>query len=169
MTMALRPDNFDANLGDGAIFANLWVTTTLKIENGDWIAIHTADTTNPGAVTGESYRTAISTDAESMVNTVGVACEAVAAGAAARFIQVQIKGRRTQVSVDDDGGFADGGPLCIHSSAGQATGQLIDTSTGTINRRTIGIIRSAPTTAASGYTTSGESATVDILMHSKFM
>jgi len=157
MSLILRTDNFDGNYDGGAGFARLWCEATVAIVAGDWIAISPTDSSNPGAVVGESYIAADATSATDPANfdVVGVATQALASGTG--FVVVQTKGRRTGVNVD---AAVDAGDiLCVGTTKGQAVEQVFDTANTTENRRSIGRAVTAAVANAS---------TVDIYPHPKF-
>lgn len=156
MSAVIKSDNFDGTYSAAAMFVRLWCEATVAIASGDWVAVYATDTSNPGAVDGETYRVADNDNAGAGCDVVGVATEALASGTG--WVTVQVRGRRASVNVDSGASVANGDPLCIGATAGRAVEQIIDAST-TANRRTIGICRSTP---------SGNTATVDILAHPKF-
>ena len=66
MSLVLKPDGFTDTVNDSPQTMLLWVTTTSG-SAGDWIAEYTSDTSNPGGVTGESYRTADADNADAAI------------------------------------------------------------------------------------------------------
>lgn len=155
--MIIKTDNFEGNYSGAAEFRQVWAEATVAIVAGDWLAVSVTDTSNPGAIAGETYIAADATAAtdNSNYDTVGVATEALASGTG--FIQMQISGRRTSVNVD---AAVDAGDiLCVGTTKGRAIEMIFD-GTGNENRRAIG----RAVTAASSNT-----STVDIYKHPKFL
>lgn len=152
-----KTDNFDGNYSGGAEFRQLWCEASVAIVEGDWLAVSVTDTSNPGAIAGETYIAADATGAtdNSNYDTVGVATQALASGTG--FLMVQISGRRTGVNVDAAVDVGD--ILCIGTTKGRAIETIFD-GTGNENRRPIG----RAVTAASSNT-----STVDIYKHPKFL
>src|SRR3990167_3958684 len=135
MSLILRTDNFDGNFDGAYGSARLWCEATVAIVAGDWIAISPTDTSNPGAVIGETYIAADATSPTDPANydVVGVAPEALASGTG--WVVVQTKGRRTSVNVD---AAVDAGDiLCVGTTKGRAIEMIFD-GTGNENRRAIG-------------------------------
>lgn len=91
----------------------LWCTAA--VTEGDWIATHATDTTNPGAIDGESYRTADADNADAKYGTVGVALQTTSA---AGYAMVRIAGSITSANVAD--AVSDGNDLSIGTTAGRA-------------------------------------------------
>lgn len=155
--MIVKNDNFDGTYSGGAETVTVWAEATVAIVAGDWLAVSVTDTSNPGAIAGETYIAADATGAtdNSNFDVCGVACQALASGTG--FIQMQISGRRTSVNVD---AAVDAGDiLCVGTTKGQAIEQIFDAATNA-NRRSIG----RAVTAASSNT-----STVDIYRHPRFI
>lgn len=136
-SVAHKADNFDGNFdGEAAAqFVRMWAEATVAIVAGDWLSVSPTDTSNPGAVIGETViaADATATDDPSNFDVVGVAVDALASGTG--FIGVQVAGRRTSVNVD---AAVDAGDiLCVGTTKGRAIEQVFDAST-TANRRAIG-------------------------------
>jgi len=159
MSSVQRTDGWDGNNAVGVVqYVQLWCVGTTAIAVGDWVAVYATDTTNPGAIDGESFRLADSDNIGAATDTVGVATQALALNASG-FILVQVSGSYVGANVDSGASVANGDPLCIGSTGGRAIEQVLDAST-TANRRTIGICRSTP---------SANTATVEILPHPRFL
>lgn len=129
----------------------LWCTAA--VTTGDWISEFTSDTTNPAGLAGESFRTAVSSNADALMGTCGVAAETTTG---AGFAMVQIRGRVSGANVTSSAAVAIGDDLVIGSSAGRAV-EYADATT--YNLRLIGRCLSTP---------SGNTADVELYVHPRF-
>jgi len=148
---------------EAAQVVTLWVTSVaVDLKVGDWIAEFATDTTNPAGATGDSYRNAISTNADALMGTVGVLVGSGpvgtvvrAANGAAGVLPVQIRGRAPIANVDSAAAVAIGDDLVI----GTVTGRAIEWTDGPYNVRILGRCASTP---------SSNGASVYLYEHPKF-
>jgi hypothetical protein len=151
MSNFIKTDGFEGQNTLGLQVVNLYITDTSG-SVGDWVAIYAGDTTNPGAIDGESYRIADADNADAKYDTVGVLMQTVTA---AGFYPVAVKGR-VQANVTSGASVASGDRLTIGSTAGRA----IEITGTDPDLRIIGACRSTP---------SGNLAYVDIYPHPRFL
>ncbi len=141
--MLLRSDGFDippismsgTQYDGGLQTARVFADATVAIVVGDWISIYAGQTSNPGAIDGQTYCAADATGTtdNSNFDVVGVALDALASGTG--FIQIQISGRCPTCRVD---AAVDAGDiLCVGTTKGEAVEQVFDAAT-LANRRSIG-------------------------------
>ncbi len=150
MSLVIKPDGYTDTVNDSVQTMLLWVTTTSG-SAGDWIAEYTSDTSNPGGVTGESYRTADADNADAVYGTCAVAA---VAWSAAGYVPCYIRGFCT-ANVDSGAAVAIGDDLSIGATAGRA----IEYTGTNPDLRVIGRCLSTP---------SSNLATVEIFPHPRF-
>lgn len=153
MPLAMRLDNFDGNLSYGEQFLELYATEAVTADS--WVALYAGDTANPGGDPLVSVRMAISTNADALQGTCGVATKTTTA---AGMVVIQIAGRRTGVNVAST--VVAGEPLVISSTSGRAqdANQLAAAGASYDYR----VCAQAVTTA------SANTSTVDIFKHPRF-
>lgn len=147
MSIFLKLDGFDGSDTESYVPATLWLTEA--VTEGDWIAVHYGDTTNPGGALGDSFR--LADDGEVTYDVVGVAVQTTTG---AGLYPVYIRGRVT-ANVDSAAAVAEGDPLSIGATAGRA----IEYTGTNPALRVIGTCVSTP---------SANLATVEINPHPRF-
>lgn len=148
MADIVKIDNFNGNYTQSSSIQQLWLTEAVTA--GDAISIHWADTTNPGAVQGESYR--IGDSDEETYDFVGIA---LATTSAAGYAAVQVRGVVTTANVDSGASVAIGDKLSLGSTAGR----LIEYTGTNPALRVVGVCLTTP---------SGNTASILLYGHPKF-
>lgn len=112
---AIKSDGFapaGTNVATEAMqIVSLWCTEA--ITSGNWIAVYAGDTTNPAGQAGDSFRTAINSNADAVYDTVGVA---TATTTGAGYCPVQVRGWCASANVATGAS----GVLALSSTSGRA-------------------------------------------------
>lgn len=99
------------SVSDAAQVTTFWCTEAVTL--GDFIAFYDSDTTNPAGVAGQSVRKAVSSNADAVYGTFGVATQTTTG---AGMLPVQVRGYCAVANVATGAS----GELAISSTAGRA-------------------------------------------------